>query len=151
MVRSYIHGTVICTFLRKKYNKILMTYSLKDEIWNQVFCWFQLWNHWKSFEMNKEGWKTAERRFQPAFGCPQHPKAGRNTQQSNLALKVGLVPMETTGSERCLLTRGGHIKKNTCTFNPNFYVCYICQSRNCSGDQKSTMQIHQVLPAKNQV
>ena len=44
--------------------------------------WFQPWNHLKSFEMNKKGWKTAEKMFRPAFGCAQHPKAGRNTQQS---------------------------------------------------------------------
>ena len=31
--------------------------------------------------MNKTGWKTAEKMFQPAFGCKQHPKAGQNTQQ----------------------------------------------------------------------
>ena len=29
----------------------------------------------------KKGWKTAKKRFWPALGCAQHPKAGRNTQQ----------------------------------------------------------------------
>ena len=46
------------------------------------FCWFQAWNHWKSFKINKKGWKRLKKVVQPAFGCPQHPKAGWNTQQS---------------------------------------------------------------------
>ena len=25
------------------------------------FCWFQPWNHWKSFKMNEKHWKTAEK------------------------------------------------------------------------------------------
>ena len=28
----------------------------------------------------KRSWKWLEKVIQPAFGCPQHPKAGRNTQ-----------------------------------------------------------------------
>ena len=39
--------------------------------------------HWKSFEMNKKGWKTAEKMLQSAFGCAQHPKAGQNTQHTS--------------------------------------------------------------------
>ena len=39
-------------------------------------------NHWKSFEMNKKGWKTSDKMFRPAFGYAQHPKAGLNTQHS---------------------------------------------------------------------
>ena len=27
-----------------------------------IFCWFQPCNHWKSFEMNKKSWKTAEKK-----------------------------------------------------------------------------------------
>ena len=38
---------------------------------SDVFCWFQPWNHWKRFEMNKKGWKTAEKMYRPAFGCAQ--------------------------------------------------------------------------------
>ena len=30
----------------------------------------------------KKGWKTSEKRFRPAFGRAQHPKAGRNTQHT---------------------------------------------------------------------
>ena len=41
------------------------------------FCWFQPWNHWKSFEIKKKGWKR------PALGWAQHPKAGRNPQQAS--------------------------------------------------------------------
>ena len=47
-----------------------------------LFQWFHSWNqHWKSFEMNKKGWKMAVKMYQPALGCVQHPKAGQNTQQ----------------------------------------------------------------------
>ena len=34
--------------------------------------------------------KTDEKRFRPAFGCAQHPKAGRNTQQIQLKLSQEL-------------------------------------------------------------
>ena len=33
------------------------------------------------FKKNKKGWKRLKKVVQPAFGCAQHPKAGRNTQQ----------------------------------------------------------------------
>ena len=36
----------------------------------------------KALKLTKQVKKTAEKRFRPAFGCAQHPKAGRNTQQT---------------------------------------------------------------------
>ena len=42
--------------------------------------WFQAWNHWKRFQINKKGWKRLRKVFQPAFGCAQNSKAGWNTQ-----------------------------------------------------------------------
>ena len=32
--------------------------------------------------MNKNAWKRLKKVVRPAFGCTQHPKAGRNTQQT---------------------------------------------------------------------
>ena len=49
---------------------------------SDVFCWFQPWNRWKRFEMNKKSWKRLKKVVRPALGCAQHPKAGQNTQQS---------------------------------------------------------------------
>ena len=46
------------------------------------FCWFQPWNHWKKFKMNKKAWKRQKKVGRPAFGCAQHPKACQNTQQT---------------------------------------------------------------------
>ena len=31
--------------------------------------WFQQWNHWKRFEINKKGWKLLKKVVWPAFGC----------------------------------------------------------------------------------
>ena len=51
--------------------------SLVELIFEHILC-----PHERLFLgfLNKKGWKTAEKMFQPAFGCAQHPKAGRNTQ-----------------------------------------------------------------------
>ena len=37
--------------------------------------WFQLWNYWKSFEMNKKGWKTAEKNVSTSFWVCVAPKS----------------------------------------------------------------------------
>ena len=33
-------------------------------------------------EINKKGWKRLKKVVRPAFGCAQHPRAGRNTQHT---------------------------------------------------------------------
>ena len=38
--------------------------------------------NWKRFKMNKKGRKRLKKVFQPAFGCLQDPKFGRNIQQT---------------------------------------------------------------------
>ena len=35
----------------------------------RCFYWFQPWNHWKWFEMNKKGWQTAEKCFDQLLGA----------------------------------------------------------------------------------
>ena len=30
-------------------------------LFSDVFCWFQAWNHWKRFIMNKKGWKRLKK------------------------------------------------------------------------------------------
>ena len=39
---------------------------------SNVFSWFQVWNHWQRWKMNKKGWKQLS----------THPKAGQNTQHT---------------------------------------------------------------------
>ena len=47
----------------KKYIRLrkLQVDTFNHYVFLFVFCWFQPWNHWKSSEMNKKGWKTAEK------------------------------------------------------------------------------------------
>ena len=39
------------------------------------FCWFQPWNHWKSFEMIKKGWKMAEKNVSTSFPVCASPES----------------------------------------------------------------------------
>ena len=48
---------------------------------SHVFYWYQAWNHWKRFKMNKKVENGFKKVVPPAFGCTQHPKAGRHTPQ----------------------------------------------------------------------
>ena len=34
-----------------------------------VFCWFQLWNHWKMFKINKKDWKRLKNYFDQLLGA----------------------------------------------------------------------------------
>ena len=43
-------------------DKYTFFYSFSD-----VLCWFQTLNHWKRFEMNKIGWKMAEKNVSTSF------------------------------------------------------------------------------------
>ena len=52
------------------------------------FSWFQPKNHWRTFEMNKNGPNGQKEVFQPAFGYAQHPKAGWNTQHININFRA---------------------------------------------------------------
>ena len=51
---------------------------------SDVFCCFQVWNHWKRFKMSKKGWKWLKKVIWPDFGCAQHLKAGWNTEHMGL-------------------------------------------------------------------
>ena len=43
--------------------------------------------HLKAGQNTQKRLKMAKKVFRPAFGCAQHPKAGRNTQQLGVGLK----------------------------------------------------------------
>ena len=60
-------------------------------LFSDIFSWFQLWNHWKRFKINKKGWKRLKEVFWTAFGCAQYPKAGRNAQQPFLQIQISLL------------------------------------------------------------
>ena len=51
-----------------------------------ILSWFQAWNHWKRFKINKNGWKRLKKVVWPAFRCTQHPKAGQIHVESNILL-----------------------------------------------------------------
>ena len=36
----------------------------------------------KNVKIQQKSWKRVKKVFQPAFGCAQHPKSGKNTQQA---------------------------------------------------------------------
>ena len=42
---------------------------------SDIFCWFQPWNHWKRFEMNKKGWKRLEKSSSTSLRVLQAPKS----------------------------------------------------------------------------
>ena len=42
---------------------------------SNVFCWFQAWNHWKRFEMNKKGWKRLKKSSLTSFRVHVAPKS----------------------------------------------------------------------------
>ena len=64
---------------------------------SDVFCWFQLWNHWKRYEINKKVWKRLKKVVRPAFMCCKHLKAGWNTQHT-LAM-VNYIDQKNNSSE----------------------------------------------------
>ena len=68
-------------FLWFKRNITLIFFSFSD-----VFCWFQPWNDWKRFKINKKvenGWKKV---VSPTFRCFKHLKVGQNTKHSRINL-----------------------------------------------------------------
>ena len=77
----------------------------------------------KRLKINKKCWKRLKKVVQPAFGCAQHPKAGRNTQHP-----LGLVELAKQ-SLKCIKlpdrTRGCKVWKS---YNGKWRF---------SGDQKS--------------
>ena len=69
----------------------------------------------KTFETPKYLFKSTahlEAQFQPAFGCAQHPKAGRNTQHgySNLEGRSKKKHIHTTTTQLMLLNNFDIIK-----------------------------------------
>ena len=45
-----------------------------------VFSLFQTWNHWKSFNMNKKGWKWLKKSISTSFlMCPAHKSWSKYT------------------------------------------------------------------------
>ena len=63
-----------------------MRYPLRESAClfiSNVFCSFQVWNHWIRFKMTKKCWKWLKKVFQPFFRCCKHLKTGRNTQHNN--------------------------------------------------------------------
>ena len=49
-------------------------WCLFSKLWNtffwfifRLFWWFQPWNHWKRFEMNKKGWKRLKKSSSTSF------------------------------------------------------------------------------------
>ena len=39
------------------------------------FCWFQRWNHWKGFKMNKKGWKRLKKKVSTSFWVRAAPES----------------------------------------------------------------------------
>ena len=76
------------------------------QLFINLFCWFQSFFSDFTAEINKKcyflGWfqlfrvKMELERFQPAFGCAQHPKAARYTQHSTTCTYI---PTHKSGAD----------------------------------------------------
>ena len=42
---------------------------------SDIFCWFEPWNHWKRFEMNKKGWRRLKKSVSTSFCVHAAPKS----------------------------------------------------------------------------
>ena len=87
-----------CTYLKAGWNNFFSRFQPFLLIVN-LFQWFQVWNQRFFFDFRQKfiekrlkwrkkveyGWRKV---FWPAFGCAQHPKAGRNTQHECSAIQI---------------------------------------------------------------
>ena len=59
--------------------------------WN-CFCWFQVWNHWERFKMNKKGWKLLKKSSLTSLWVRAAPKSWlKNTTELDYYLNGKIV------------------------------------------------------------